>query len=54
MWAGKYKALVDGKMRVDGMAFSVRSREDEEALRYHETENYEVVRCRICLKGSQF
>jgi hypothetical protein len=41
MWAGKYKALVDGEMR---------SREDEEALRYHEMENYEAVWCRIWLK----
>ncbi|KAB5513592.1 hypothetical protein GE09DRAFT_1231760 [Coniochaeta sp. 2T2.1] len=48
-WGGKYKALVDAGERdiVEGMAYLVRSEEDEGALRYYETERYEVVRCEI-------
>ncbi|KAI1615620.1 hypothetical protein EDD37DRAFT_497627 [Exophiala viscosa] len=48
-WAGKYKALVDAPMenQVFGSAFLVTSREQEEALRFYETDKYDVVRCRI-------
>ncbi|RAK90294.1 hypothetical protein BO79DRAFT_253711 [Aspergillus costaricaensis CBS 115574] len=48
---GKYKALVDGdaSARVEGWAYEVRSAEDEEMLRYYETDFYEVVRCDICM-----
>lgn len=46
-WYGKYKALVDCDVGdfVDGAAFLVESKEEEDALRYYETKNYEVVRC---------
>jgi hypothetical protein len=46
-WAGKYKTLVDaeGDARVDGWAYVVRSKEEEDGLRYYETDKYEVVRC---------
>ncbi|OAP58750.1 hypothetical protein AYL99_07840 [Fonsecaea erecta] len=50
LWSGKYKALVDapsGSAKVFGSAFLVRSREEEDALRFYETDKYEVVRCRI-------
>ncbi|KAL8672107.1 MAG: hypothetical protein Q9168_003413 [Polycauliona sp. 1 TL-2023] len=52
-WDGKYKALVDGpdSARVDGYAYQVESPEHEDLLRFRETENYEVVRCRIDLDG---
>ena len=50
-WAGKYKALVNGEERVEGSAFLVKSREQEEALQYYETDNYEVVRCQIRIGG---
>lgn len=47
-WGGKYKALVDdAQASVSGGAFLVRSREHEDALRFYETDKYEVVRCRI-------
>ncbi|GKZ38093.1 hypothetical protein AbraIFM66950_010040 [Aspergillus brasiliensis] len=48
---GKYRALVDGKAseRVAGWAYEVCSEEDEEMLRYYETDYYEVVRCDICM-----
>lgn len=48
-WAGKYKALVDAERhaRVDGWAYAVQSQEHEDALRYYETDKYEVVRCTI-------
>jgi hypothetical protein len=48
-WAGKYKALVDTwtPAKVCGKAFLVRDREQEDALRFYETDKYEVVRCRI-------
>ena len=49
-WAGKYKALVDSydsESRVHGMAFLVLDREQEDALRFYETDKYEVVRCQI-------
>ncbi|PYH37407.1 gamma-glutamylcyclotransferase family protein [Aspergillus neoniger CBS 115656] len=51
-WGGcKYKALVDGdaSARVEGWAYEVGSEEDEEMLRYYETDFYEVVRCDICM-----
>ncbi|KIW68924.1 hypothetical protein PV04_04836 [Phialophora macrospora] len=50
-WGGKYKALFDtctpAKAKVCGKAFLVRDREQEDALRFYETDKYEVVRCRI-------
>ncbi|KIV86252.1 hypothetical protein, variant 2 [Exophiala sideris] len=48
-WAGKYKALVDASMesKVFGSAFLVTSREQEDTLRFYETDKYDVVRCRI-------
>lgn len=48
-WAGKYKALVDGPANalVEGSAYCVLNKEHENALRSYETDNYEVVRCRI-------
>ncbi|OCT52908.1 oxidoreductase domain containing protein [Cladophialophora carrionii] len=49
-WGGKYKALVDTCKPVEvvhGKAFLVRDREQEDALRFYETDKYEVVRCRI-------
>lgn len=48
---GKFKALVDGdaSARVEGWAYQVGSEEDEEMLRYYETDCYEVVRCDICM-----
>lgn len=53
-WASKYKALVDGSSSclVKGSAFQVMSREQEDALRSYETDNYEVVRCEISTGGS--
>ena len=47
---GKYKALLDDagqEERVEGFAFEVLNREVEDALRFYETEWYEVVRCGI-------
>lgn len=57
-WGRKYKALVDGpaEAEVDGYAYRVESFDQEEYLRFRETEAYEVVRCRIALdtgKGGQ-
>lgn len=49
-WAGKYKALVDAPdsmTEVYGSAFLVQDREQEDSLRFYETDKYEVVRCRI-------
>jgi len=49
-WAGKYKALVDApdlSTEVYGSAFLVQDREQEDALRFYETDKYVVVRCRI-------
>ncbi|KAK4939766.1 hypothetical protein LTR10_020050 [Elasticomyces elasticus] len=48
-WAGKYKALVDASVesKVCGSAFLVETREQEDALRFYETDKYDVVRCRI-------
>ncbi|KAJ4508031.1 hypothetical protein HRR83_005699 [Exophiala dermatitidis] len=48
-WGGKYKALVDGtaESKVFGSAFLVGSADHENALRFYETDKYEVVRCSI-------
>lgn len=48
-WGGKYKALKNGPptATVNGWAYIVTSEEDEEQLRYFETDSYEVVRCDI-------
>lgn len=53
-WHGIYKALVDGASTdfVHGSAYEIASKEQEEALLFYETENYEVVRCCITM-GSQ-
>ncbi|KAL5334505.1 hypothetical protein BJX70DRAFT_17400 [Aspergillus crustosus] len=48
-WGGKYKALVDGVGAVAGWAYEVTCAEHEEALRYYETDQYEVVRCAISM-----
>ncbi len=52
MWAGKYKALVDGLEDAEtrGWAYLVRCREDEDALGFYETGNYEVVRCEVRMR----
>ena len=49
IWGGKYKALVDGGKHdvVEGFAFLVVSKEQEDGLRIYETDKYEVVRCEI-------
>jgi hypothetical protein len=54
IWAGKYKALVDDPYAaspVYGSAYRVSSKEHEDALRMYETENYEMVRCKISIDG---
>lgn len=52
---GKYNALVDGPMGacLEGSAYLVCSKEDEDALRRYETDNYEVVRCMILVDGKK-
>jgi hypothetical protein len=54
-WAGKYKGLVCGDVEdvVHGSAFLVRNAEEEDALRYYETDKYEVVRCGIQYEDSE-
>ena len=54
-WAGKYKALVDGSetARVKGWAYRVETEECEDALRFYESEKYEVVRCCIAMAGKE-
>jgi hypothetical protein len=50
IWGGKYKALVraeEGGTPVEGWAYLVKSQDEEDALRYYETERYMVVRCDI-------
>ena len=49
MWAGKYKALIDGEPSdtIEGKAWLVQDEEQEDALRAFETKAYEVVRCEI-------
>ena len=46
---GRYRGLVDGTDGdvVQGMAFWVERKEEEEGLRAYETERYDVVRCEI-------
>lgn len=44
---GKYNALVNGEGIVQGHAFLVEDEEQEEKLRFFETDMYEVVRCEI-------
>lgn len=50
-WAGKYLAVKDSVQGtgdlVQGRAFRVESQDQEDVLRYYETDNYEVVRCEI-------
>ncbi|KAK0639869.1 hypothetical protein B0T16DRAFT_423850 [Cercophora newfieldiana] len=48
-WGAKYLALVDacGESTVEGSAFLVHTREQEDALRGYETDRYHVVRCKI-------
>jgi hypothetical protein len=50
---GKYFALVDGPQtnRIEGLAYGVMSEDHEDALRKYETAAYEVVRCRIEMRG---
>lgn len=53
-WGGKYSALVDepsSKLAMDGWAFQVVSKRQEEALLKYETSAYEVVRCSIFMHG---
>ncbi len=56
-WRATYNALIDSDEGartacciVQGWAYLVETEEHEEALRLYETENYEVVRCTICVK----
>lgn len=51
-WGGKYKALVDGDSPVTGWAYEVTSAGHEDALRYYETSQYEVVRCAIVMNDT--
>ena len=48
-WADKYKGLVDAgeDAVVAGSAYLVKDVDEESALRYYETDQYSVVRCRI-------
>jgi hypothetical protein len=52
---GKYKALIDGDDTcvVKGQGFWVKTREEEEALRFYETDKYKVVRCGIWICGQE-
>ena len=52
-WGGTFKALINGPetAKVDGWAYCVKGPEHEEALRFYETAEYEVVRCRILLQN---
>ncbi|KAL8939905.1 MAG: hypothetical protein Q9216_003094 [Gyalolechia sp. 2 TL-2023] len=57
-WRHKYKALVDASTdddddddaAVEGFAYRVESSDQEDCLRFRETQAYEVVRCRIFLR----
>jgi hypothetical protein len=53
-WAGKYLGLVDGDRDavVRGSEYLVGNTEDENALRYYETDKYEVVRSEIKFEGN--
>ena len=53
VWAGRYKALVDGSEIVEGWAYQVQTKDHEDALRVYETENYEVVRCEIHIEDDR-
>lgn len=48
-WRNKYKAVTDGDEHdiAEGGAFLVEDAEQEDSLRFFETDMYEVVRCRI-------
>jgi hypothetical protein len=51
-WGGKYKALLDCPgSQVDGWAYEVVSKDDEDALCVYETAKYEVVRVDIVVEG---
>ncbi|KAL4791752.1 hypothetical protein BDV19DRAFT_392821 [Aspergillus venezuelensis] len=50
LWAGKYKALVDGDETISGWTYNVVSAEHEDMLRYYETDQYGIVRCRIFMQ----
>ncbi|KAL8785373.1 MAG: hypothetical protein Q9213_003438 [Squamulea squamosa] len=54
-WKRKYKGLVDGPAdaQVDGYAYRVETVDQEDCLRFRETTNYEIVRCRITLNGRE-
>lgn len=48
-WQGKYKAIADGSDEdiVEGGAFLVKNAQQEDSLKFFETDMYEIVRCRI-------
>lgn len=49
-WAGKYTGLLNAEnesARVPGWVYQVQNKDDENSLRLHMTEKYEVVRCTI-------
>lgn len=52
-WAGKYRALMQStsNAKVQGHAFLVKNKEQEDALRFWETDMYQVVRCKIETEG---
>ncbi|RAR08924.1 aig2-like protein [Stemphylium lycopersici] len=52
MW-GEYRALVDAgeKEVVEGWMYEVQNKEHEDALRFYEGMEYEVVRCDMMVKG---
>lgn len=54
-WGGKYKALVeaDAGEKVDGRAYLVRSKQEEESLRIYETGKYQVSRCQIEMETTE-
>jgi hypothetical protein len=54
-WGSKYKALVDCPgARVNGWAFEIETKEQEDVLRMYETAKYEIVRVRIELEEQRF
>ena len=54
-WKGTYNTLLDepDTVSVDGWAYLVATEEHEDALRFYETENYEIVRCSILMKDGR-
>jgi len=54
-WGGKYKALVDAHpghtTPLEGYAFLIRDRGEEDILQCYETDKYEVVRCEMEVQG---